>query len=137
MLPARLASRRRAEAVRGYLRQRGASESVIARIHAPAGLDLERVAHQEIAVAILAELVRLRAAGALAHAGGGARDRRSRRVGHRPDLRRGRHRRLGPLPRRARRRGRYFCYAGCQLAFEERPAEALAISPRPHEQERP
>ncbi len=63
-----VASRRRAEAVLGYLRDRGASEEQVARVHAPAGLDLGRVAHEEIAVAILAELVKERAAGNLAAA---------------------------------------------------------------------
>jgi xanthine dehydrogenase accessory factor len=63
-----VASRRRAEAVLGYLRDRGVTDEQIARVHAPAGLDLGRVAHEEIAVAILAELVRERAAGNLAAA---------------------------------------------------------------------
>ncbi|HEX9124428.1 MAG TPA: XdhC family protein, partial [Actinomycetota bacterium] len=57
-----VASRKRAEAVLGYLRDRGVPEEALARVHAPAGLDLGRVAHDEIAVAVLAELVQLRAA---------------------------------------------------------------------------
>jgi xanthine dehydrogenase accessory factor len=60
-----VASRRRAEAVLGYLRQRGVPEEDLARVHAPAGLDLGRVPPEEIAVAIAAEIVRLRAEGAL------------------------------------------------------------------------
>ena len=63
-----VASRRRAGAVLGYLRDRGATEHQLARVHAPAGLDLGKVAHEEIAVAILAELVQERAAGGLAAA---------------------------------------------------------------------
>lgn len=63
-----VASRTRAEAVLGYLRDRGVADEQISRVHAPAGLDLGRVAHEEIAVAILAELVRERAAGNLAAA---------------------------------------------------------------------
>ncbi len=58
-----VASRRRAAAVLGYLRDRGVPEEALARVHAPAGLDLGRIAHEEIAVAILAELVKERAAG--------------------------------------------------------------------------
>jgi xanthine dehydrogenase accessory factor len=61
-----VASRKRAEGVLGYLRDRGVAEHALARVHAPAGLDLGHVPNQEIAVAILAELVRLRAAGDLA-----------------------------------------------------------------------
>jgi xanthine dehydrogenase accessory factor len=63
-----VASRRRAEAVLGYLRDRGVSDAELVRVHAPAGLDLGKVAHEEIAVAILAELVKERAAGNLAAA---------------------------------------------------------------------
>jgi xanthine dehydrogenase accessory factor len=60
-----VASRKRADAVLGYLRDRGVPEGTLARVHAPAGLDLGHIPNQEIAVAILAELVQLRAAGQL------------------------------------------------------------------------
>src|SRR6266581_3990882 len=60
-----VASRKRAEAVMGYLRDRGVSEDQLARVHAPAGLDLGHVGPEEIAVAIMAELVQLKAAGDL------------------------------------------------------------------------
>ena len=60
-----VASRKRAESVLGYLRDRGVSDEALARVHAPAGLDLGHVPTEEIAVAILAEIVQLRAAGAL------------------------------------------------------------------------
>ena len=59
-------SRRRGAAILGYLSGRGVPEHLLNRIHVPAGLDLGRVTHQEIAVAILAELVQLRASGTLA-----------------------------------------------------------------------
>lgn len=61
-----VASRNRARAVLGYLRDRGLSEEQLARVHAPAGLDLGRVRPEEIAAAIIAELVQLKASGALA-----------------------------------------------------------------------
>jgi xanthine dehydrogenase accessory factor len=60
-----VASQRRGEAVRGYLADRGLPTDQLDRVRAPAGLDLGRTTHKEIAVAILAELVQLRAAGAL------------------------------------------------------------------------
>ena len=60
-----VASHKRAESVLGYLRDRGVSDQDLARVHAPAGLDLGKVQPNEIAVAILAELVQLRASGAL------------------------------------------------------------------------
>lgn len=62
-----VASHKRAKAVLGYLADRGAPREVLDRVHAPVGLDLGHTTHREIAVAILAELVRLRATGAFAH----------------------------------------------------------------------
>jgi xanthine dehydrogenase accessory factor len=61
-------SRRRGAAVLGYLAERGVPGDQLDRVHVPAGLDLGHTTHQEIAVAILAELVQLRASGALAGA---------------------------------------------------------------------
>jgi len=63
-----VASRRRGEAVLGYLAERGVPKDQLDRVHAPAGLDLGKTTHEEMAVAILAELVQLRASGALADA---------------------------------------------------------------------
>lgn len=60
-----VASRERADGVLGYLRDRGVPDEALARVRAPAGLDLGHLPNQEIAVAILAELVQLRAAGEL------------------------------------------------------------------------
>jgi xanthine dehydrogenase accessory factor len=61
-------SRRRGAAVLGYLADRGVPGDELDRVHVPAGLDLGHTTHQEIAVAILAELVQLRASGALSGA---------------------------------------------------------------------
>ncbi|MHB1090034.1 MAG: XdhC family protein [Ilumatobacteraceae bacterium] len=61
-----VASRRRGEAVLGYLADRGVSQRVLERVRVPAGLDLGHTTHREVAVAVLAELVQLRAAGAFA-----------------------------------------------------------------------
>ncbi len=114
-----VASRRRADAVLGYLRDRGVPEDAVARVHAPAGLDLGRVAHEEIAVAILAELVKERAAGRLEAA---------------PPAEIPRHEELDPVcgmtvdVASARYRSvhegttYYFCSAGCLKRFEDEPA---------------
>jgi xanthine dehydrogenase accessory factor len=59
-------SRRRGAGVLGYLSERGVPQEQLDRVRVPAGLDLGRTTHQEIAVAVLAELVQLRASGALA-----------------------------------------------------------------------
>jgi len=61
-----VASRRRGEAVLGYLADRGVPKDQLDKVHAPAGLDLGKTTHEEMAVAILAELVQLRASGAFA-----------------------------------------------------------------------
>lgn len=58
-----VASSKRADEVLSSLRAQGISEEQIARVRAPAGLDLGRTSHSEIAVAILAEVVSLKSAG--------------------------------------------------------------------------
>jgi xanthine dehydrogenase accessory factor len=58
-------SRRRGAAVLGYLADRGVPAGQLDRVRVPVGLDLGKTTHQEIAVAILAELVQLRASGGL------------------------------------------------------------------------
>jgi xanthine dehydrogenase accessory factor len=52
-----VASAKRAAALSAELRERGVDEEALARIRSPAGLDLGPSAQEEIAVAILAELV--------------------------------------------------------------------------------
>lgn len=58
-----VASRRRAEAVREHLRSQGVGVAELDGLRMPAGLDLGSTTHKEVAVAILAELVQLRADG--------------------------------------------------------------------------
>jgi xanthine dehydrogenase accessory factor len=60
-----VASRKRGEAVVGYLADRGVATSDLERVHYPVGLDLGPTSHREIAVSVLAEIVQLRAAGKL------------------------------------------------------------------------
>ena len=59
-----VASQKRASSVLAWLRERGAGEGALARVHAPAGLDLGSTTHEEMAVSIMAELVAFKAAGA-------------------------------------------------------------------------
>ncbi|NNL49005.1 MAG: YHS domain-containing protein [Acidimicrobiia bacterium] len=60
-----VASRKRAAAVFEFLRGSGISDEALARIHAPAGLDLGSLPNDQIAVAVLAEMVSLQAGGGL------------------------------------------------------------------------
>jgi len=52
-----IASRKRARLVLDYLRAQGFGESDLARVHAPAGLDLGASTPEEIALAIVSEIV--------------------------------------------------------------------------------
>jgi xanthine dehydrogenase accessory factor len=63
-----VASTRRAAAVVGALRDRGLSEQALARVRSPAGLDLGPSTQEEIAVAILGELVEWRHSARPVHA---------------------------------------------------------------------
>lgn len=60
-----VASRRRSETVVGYLADKGVDAGLLGAVRSPVGLDLGRTTHREIAVAVLAELVALRASGGL------------------------------------------------------------------------
>jgi len=57
-----IASRKRARAVLDWLRDVDYTEEALARVKAPAGLDLGSLKHEEIAVGVLAELVQFNAA---------------------------------------------------------------------------
>jgi xanthine dehydrogenase accessory factor len=112
-------SRRRGAAVLGYLADRGLPKAELDRVKVPAGLDLGSTTHPEIAVAILAELVQLRASGALA---AGGTERQSAQA-------------VDPVCGMTVSAGSdglslehagvtyYFCCAGCRDAFEEDPAK--------------
>lgn len=60
-----VASAKRAATVIEYLRVRGLSDEALARVHAPAGIDLGSLPNEEIAVSVLAEMVGLKARGGL------------------------------------------------------------------------
>lgn len=60
-----VASPRRAETMIGYLRDRGLPDEQLSRVVAPAGIDLGHIAHREIGVSIVADLVKRRALGEL------------------------------------------------------------------------
>ena len=99
----------------------GVPRDVLDRVRVPVGLDLGHTSHREIAVAILAELVQLRAAGALGPQPGRV-GRRRRRRGHRPGVRhdRGR-RRHDPATVRARGRDLLLLRRGLPRRLREGP----------------
>ncbi len=118
-------SQRRGEALLGYLAERGVPRDRLDKVRVPAGLDLGRTTHEEIAVAILAELVQLRASGALPRqAVSGAGTGRAAEAAHQTDP-------VCGMTVSADRSGKplayegvtyYFCSAGCRRAFEKDPA---------------
>jgi xanthine dehydrogenase accessory factor len=130
-----VASRKRGEAVLGYLAERGVPKDQLDRVHAPAGLDLGRTTHEEMAVAILAELVKLRAEGALTDRPKPGRDTKAKaktqlRLAETVDPVCG----MTVMPNasaiKAEHDGAtyYFCCAGCRQAFSENPvAYAKAV----------
>jgi xanthine dehydrogenase accessory factor len=125
-------SRRRGATVLGYLADRGVPQDQLDRVRVPAGLDLGSTTHQEIAVAILAELVQLRASGALTGARTGTRDwgsaaaaasaASSASAGIAQDPVCGMAVTLASSrPVRYEGTDYYFCCAGCRQAFEQDP----------------
>ena len=122
-----VASRKRADAVLGYLRDRGVAEEALARVHAPAGLDLGHVSTEEIAVAILAEIVQLRAAGALETGAVAETPARHEEIdpvcGMTVDVADARYRTVHDG------HTYYFCSAGCLESFESDPARYVTVAP--------
>jgi xanthine dehydrogenase accessory factor len=114
-----VASRKRADGVLAYLRDKGVGE--LSRVRAPAGLDLGSVSNQEIAVAVLAELVQLRASGQLA---GRTPQTPTSTVHEALDPVCGMTVMVASARHRATHEGRtvYFCSAGCRKKFEEDPS---------------
>ena len=117
-----VASRKRADAVLAFLRERGFTDEQLSRVHAPAGIDLGSIATDEIGVSVLADLVRLRAEEGLGAVAVPAPS---------PET----HEALDPIcgmtvqVASARYRSvfggktYYFCSAGCLAKFEESPSQ--------------
>lgn len=114
-----VASRPRGSSVLGYLRDVGHDDEELERIRIPAGLDLGPVAHEEIAVAILAELVKLRVEGDLEL----PLPTEGTAVQEATDPVCGMTVQIGPSTYQAEHDGQtyYFCCPSCQRTFEEDP----------------
>lgn len=118
-----VASRKRADTVLGYLEDRGVPRDQLDRITAPAGIDLGHIQHREIGVAVLAQLVALRAAGEI-H--GGVEAAGPAHVAIDPVC----HMEVEVATARwiTEHEGEtyYFCAPGCKTTFEKDPAAFLA-----------
>ena len=120
-----VASAKRAQAMNDYLSTQGFGAVDLARVSAPAGLDLGRISNQEIAAAVVADLVARRAEGQLAlDSGGVARERPAEAF----DPVCG----MAVLVAGARYHtthddsAYYFCAPGCQQRFEADPAAFMS-----------
>lgn len=121
-----VASRRRGKVVLDYLAERGVSSAQLEQIRIPAGIDLGHTSHREMAVAILAELVQLRAVGAFS----ASREEKSASIDLVDEV-------IDPvcgMTVRTERSNRpftfenvtyYFCAPGCRSAFEKDPTSYL------------
>jgi xanthine dehydrogenase accessory factor len=123
-----VASQKRADAVLQYLRDRGAGEDQLARVRAPAGLDLGRVPTEEIAAAVMAELVQLKASGRLRPAVSQPPATPTSTVHEALDPVCGMTVMVATARHIATHRGRtfYFCSAGCRQRFESNPGSFVA-----------
>ena len=120
-----VASRRRGEAVLGFLADKGVAQEMLDKVRVPVGLDLGHTTHREVAVAVLAELVQLRAAGLFAVAQPAESPIATPAQAIDPVCGMtvaadGAHR-----PFEYDGTTYYFCCAGCRAAFEKDPAAHL------------
>jgi xanthine dehydrogenase accessory factor len=125
-------SAKRGAAVLGYLADRGVPQDQLDRVRVPAGLDLGRTSHREIAVAILAELVQLRASGELVPGTAGAPGAQvaDQSAAESIDPVCGMTVAADPSSYPLEHEGvtYYFCCAGCRRSFQEDPAAYLKES---------
>jgi xanthine dehydrogenase accessory factor len=125
-------SAKRGAAVLGYLADRGVPQDQLDRVRVPAGLDLGRTSHREIAVAILAELVQLRASGDLVPdpAGAAGAQIADQSAAESIDPVCGMTVAADPSSYPLEHEGvtYYFCCAGCRRSFQEDPAAYLKES---------
>ena len=126
-------SAKRGAGVLGYLTDRGVPQDALDRVRVPAGLDLGRTTHREIAVAILAELVQLRASGALVAgsvmtAGGGRAAEQTPAATVDPVCGMTVTADASSYPLEHDGETYYFCCAGCRRSFQDDPAAYLKES---------
>ncbi|HEU5113683.1 MAG TPA: XdhC family protein [Acidimicrobiia bacterium] len=135
-----VASRKRGETVLGYLADQGVPRELLDAVRVPVGLDLGHTSHPEIAVAVLAELVELRANGALnpepekhhAHQGS---SHPTGAPGTAIDLVCGMTVPADETSRPFEHEGQtyYFCCPGCRTAFEKDPITYIAKGTHAHQ----
>lgn len=128
---AMVGSARRAATVLDALRAAGVGEEDLARVRSPAGVDLGRLPHAEIAVSVLAGIVAHKAAAVVARSA--AAPPAAPPAAEVTDPVCGMSVTVGPATPRAEHEGTayWFCCAGCRRRFERDPASFLAPAAGP------
>jgi xanthine dehydrogenase accessory factor len=109
------------------------SKEALSRVKVPAGLDLGRVSHREIAVGILAELVKLRAAGEFVKGAGVMKGagyaEAPTEIAEAIDPVCGMTVEVGSARHKVDHEGTtyYFCAPGCARTFKKDPADFLGL----------
>lgn len=118
-----VASAKRGKAVLGYLSDRGVDDERLNRVRVPVGLDLGHTSHTEIAVAVLAELVSLKASGEIGPSTSGADTGDAQTEETAIDLVCGMTVTADESSRPLVHEGitYYFCAPGCRASFEKDP----------------
>ncbi|HEU4320664.1 MAG TPA: XdhC family protein [Acidimicrobiia bacterium] len=124
-----VASKKRGEAVLAHLAEQGLATDELARVRVPVGLDLGHTSHNEIAVAVLAELVALKSRGEFAPRASTAEQAQPETA---IDLVCGMTVTADESSRPYEHEGTtyYFCAPGCRVAFEKNPEKYIKETTR-------
>ena len=129
-----VASRKKAQAVFEYLKGKGVSEAQLAAIKVPAGLDIKAHVPEEIAVSILAEIIRIRNSASPQAAAPRPQPAKSLKIVQEAavaiDPICGMSVDIGTAKHRSEFQGQtyYFCCAGCKDRFDKQPEKYLAVA---------
>ena len=118
-----VASARRGEALKGYLRDVGSDAAAVDALQIPAGLDLGHTTHREVAVAVLAELVERRARGEFTPKVLAAQPRAEYVIDPVCGMSVAAEESNRPFEHEGQTY--YFCCPGCRYVFKENPAKYL------------
>lgn len=131
-----VASRKKAEAVFEFLKSKGVSETQLKAIKVPAGLDIKAHLPEEIAVSILAEIIRMRNSSAPPPVASAPEAQTPRPLKVIPaeavaiDPICGMSVDIATAKHRSEFQGQayYFCCAGCKERFDKQPEKYLSVS---------
>jgi xanthine dehydrogenase accessory factor len=118
-------SKKRGEHLIGFLKDRGFTQEKLQRIRVPIGLDLGRTTHREVAVAVLAELVKMRSSGELSvETSVQAASAEATSIDPVCQMTVTANEKSRPFSYQGQTY--YFCCPGCRATFEKEPAKYIA-----------